>query len=160
MHYVILNSEEYFKNKINIYNFKEVSVNGNRRVDGVFAEVTEQLLEDGNNNSTDGNRFFNQEWLCRDRGVQFVVIKIPQNILYSENTEYIEECFELFDKESFFIELWSIKLQGQEKYEYFIIAFNKNFGFKVIFDEEFVEKKEDEILDYISLKIEKSLFKD
>ena len=159
MHYVILNNQEYFKDKININNFNEVSIRGNSRVDGVFAEITSELLEHGYTESTDGNRFFGEEWLCGDRGVQFVVIKIPQDILYSEHQEYIDECFKLFNKESFFVELWSIKHENKEKYEYFIIGYNKNFGHQILGNDEFVEKKEQEVIPYICKKIEKNLFK-
>lgn len=158
MHYVILNSEEYFKGNINIDNFNEVSIDGKDRVDGVFGEITQELLEHGNPELEDGNKFFREEWLCRDRGIQFVVIKIPQNILYSEHRQYIEECFGLFDKEGFYIELWSIKLQDHEKYEYFMIAYNKIFNFEIIFDEYFIEKEESEILNFICKKIEQKLY--
>lgn len=159
MHYVILNGEEYYRNNITIDGFTEVSLHGNDRVDGVFGEITNELLENGYSEQTDGNRFFTEEWLCRDRGVQFVVIKVPQNILYSDNQESIEECFRILDKESFYIELWSIKHKNKEKYEYFIIGYNKNLNFKIIFDEDFTEKEENEIINFICQKIEKKLFK-
>lgn len=159
MYYVILNDEEYFKNKIDINRFNEVSINGNRRVDGVFTVVTKEILESRDNDIGRGEEVFENSWLCRDRGVQFVVVKIPQDILYTEHQEYIEKCFGLFDTESFYVELWSIKLQDQEKYEYFIIGFNKSFEHKIIFDEEFIEKQENEVVKYICEKIEEKLYK-
>lgn len=160
MNYIILNNIDFYQDKIKLENFKEVSIHGNKRVDGVFGTITTELLETGYQESGTGNRFFEEEWICRDKGVRFVVIRIPQNILYSEHSEYIEECFKLFNKESFYIELWSTKFQDEEKYEYFIIGFNKDFGFKIIFEKEFYEIDKNNIVEFLSEKIEKKLFKD
>lgn len=159
MNYVILNDIEYYQNNIMIDNFQEVSLNGKDRIDGVFGTIFEEVLEQSSQNTGGRNQFFEEEWLCRDRGVQFVVIRVPQNILYTEHQEYIQKCFELFNKESFYIELWSTKLKDKEKYEYFIIGYNKNFDFTIIFENEFDELEENEIIKYISKKIEKNLFK-
>lgn len=160
MNYVILNDVEYYKNNIVLDNFKEVSIHGNSRVDGVFGTITQELLEDGYSDSANGNRFFDEEWLCRDKGTRFVVIRIPQNILYSKHSEYIKECFELFNKESFYIELWSVKCKNKEKYEYFIIGFHKDFNFKILFNKEFYEIEEDCVVKNISEEIEKKIFKE
>ena len=155
MNYLILNNNESFKNIDTKMN--EVSLDGRDRVDVVFATITEEILEELSNNNGNGDSVLREQWLCRDSGTVIVVLEIPQNILYSGTGESISKCFGILNKESFYIELGSIKLEDQEKYRYFLIARNKNMNFDLFFNEEFVEKKEPEINQFIFEKIESGL---
>ena len=155
MNYLILNDKDFF-NDINIYNFKEVGIHDKGRVDGVFAGITSELLDKFNKQSGTGDSIFQESWLFRDRGVKFILLRIPQDILYYKDGKIIKKCFELFDKESFYIELGSIGVKNKEKsYEYFILATNKNSDFQIIFDKELVEKEN--ILNYVLKKIEEKI---
>lgn len=156
MNFIILNDFDFYKN-INLKGFKEVSIDGRDRVDGVFGSITPEILESFPNNIGDGNSIFREQWLCSDSGTIFVVLKIPQNILYTGTGEFIEKCFGFFNKKSFYIELGCIKLKNQEKYEYFIIAFKKSLGFQLVFKESFIEKKEEEVVPFLCETIEKIL---
>lgn len=157
MNYVILNDFDYYKNNINIKGFKEVSIDGRDRIDGVFGSITPEILESITNNDGDGDSILREQWLCSDSGTVFVVLKVPQDILYTGAGELIEKCFGFFNKKSFHIELGCIKLKNQEKYEYFIIAFKKSLGFQLVFKESFIEKKEEEIVPFLCETIEKIL---
>ena len=154
MNYIVLNDFDFYKD-INIKGFKEVSIDGRDRIDGVFGSITSEILESISNNNRDGDSVLREQWLCSDSGTVFVVLKIPQDILYSGNGEFIEECFGFFNPESFYLELGCIKLENQEKYEYFIIAYKKSLGFQLIFKEAFIEKKEEEIVPFLCETIEK-----
>lgn len=155
MNYVVLNDNEYYKD-IQLSRFKEVSINGRSRVDGVFGTITQEILDNTSGDGGKGDQIFGEQWLCRNSGVRFVAIKVPQDILYQDSGESLEKCFGLFNPESFWLEMGSIRIKGQRnRYEYFIIAYNKNsYDFKIIFDEKFIEKEEDEILPFICKKIE------
>lgn len=155
MNYLILNDKQFF-NDIELYNFQEVGIHDQNRVDGIFAGITPELLDELNQQSGRGDTIFQESWLFRDRGIKFILLRIPQDILYNENEEAIEKCFKLFDKESFYIELGSIGVKDKKNsYEYFIIATNKNSDFQIIFDEESVEKEN--ILKYVLKKIEEKI---
>ena len=157
MNYIILNDEEYYQD-IELDRFKEVSKDGNRRVDGIFGTITKEILGKEPSGSREGDFFPGAEWLCRNSGVRFMVIKVPQDILYDNSGESLERCFGLFNPKSFWLELGSIRIKGQNKYEYFFVAYNKNsMDFKIIFDEKFVEKEESEVLNYVLEKVEKIL---
>lgn len=150
MNYIILNNPENFN--ININGFKEVKVNGRERVDGVFGSITPELLESKSPDERGGNRFFEEEWLCGNRGVGFVILEVPQNILYNEDATIIEEIFEILSKKSFYLELGSFSIKDKKnKYRYFISAINKNFNFRIFFDDK--EIKTDNPMDYICKKI-------
>lgn len=152
MNYIILNNPEKFN--ININGFHEVKKNGRERVDGIFGEITPELLERKSSNERGGNRFFEEEWLCGNRGVGFVILEIPQDILYNEDETVIEEIFEILSQKSFYLELGCFSIEGKKnKYRYFISAINKNFDFRVFFDDK--EIKIDNPMDYICKKIEK-----
>lgn len=154
MNYVILNDPEYFNNKININGFKEVKLNGRERIDGVIGNITPELLESKSSDERGGNRFFEEEWLCGNRGVGFIILKVPQDILYNKDETIIEEIFEILSQKSFYIELGSFSIKNKEnKYEYFISAINKNFNFEMFFDDKKIET--DNPMDYICKKIEK-----
>lgn len=158
MNYIILNDEDYYSN-IKIDRFKEVLKDGNRRVDGIFGTITKELLE--KEPSDDGRRDFfpGTEWLLRNSGVLFMVIRVPQDILYDNSGESLERCFKLFDPKSFWLELGSIRIKNKENtYEYFFVAYNKNLlNFNIIFNEGFIEIEEDQILNYICKKIEERI---
>lgn len=156
MNYIILNDLDFYQN-INIKGFNEVSIDGRDRIDGVFGSITSEILESISNDDGNGNSILREQWLCSDSGTIFVVLKIPQDILYSGNGEFIEECFGFFNPQSFYLELGCIKLEDQEKYEYFIIAYKKSLGFQLIFKEAFIEKKEEEIVPFLCETIEKIL---
>ena len=134
-----------------------MSIDGRDRIDGVFGSITSEILESLSDNNGDGNSILREQWLCSDSGTVFVVLKIPQDILYSNDGEFIEECFGFFNPQSFYLELGCIKLEDQEKYEYFIIAYKKSLGFQLIFKEAFIEKKEEEIVPFLCETIEKIL---
>lgn len=156
MNYIILNDKEFF-NDISIFNCKEVFLNGRDRVDVVFGTITQEILDEQSEQFGEGDSFFGEQWLCSDSGTVFVVLKVPQDILYTGTGELIEKCFGLFNKKSFYIELGCIKLKDQEKYEYFIVAFKKSLGFQLVFKESFIEKKEEEIVPFLCETIEKIL---
>lgn len=158
MNYIILNDEEYYQG-VELNRFKEVLKDGNRRVDGIFGTITKEILDQKSSDDRGGNIFPGTEWLLRNSGVLFMVIRVPQDILYDNSGESLERCFELFDQKSFWLELGSIGIKGKENtYEYFFIAYNKNrLNFNIIFDEGYIEKEENEIIDYICKKIEEKI---
>ena len=156
MNYIILNDLDFYNN-IEIKGFKEVSIDGRDRIDGVFGSITPEILESISNDNGNGDSILREQWLCSDSGTVFVVLKIPQDILYSGDGEFIEECFGFFNPKSFYLELGCIKLEDQEKYEYFIIAYKKSLGFQLIFKKAFIEKKEEEIVPFLCETIEKIL---
>ena len=154
MNYVVLNDNDFYQN-INLNNFKEVSVDGRERVDAIFGTITNEILEESSENNRRGDNFLRENWFCRNSGIVLVVLRIPQNILYNRTSESIEKCFRLFNSESLYSEIWSVRIKGKKNtYEYFLIGFSKNLPFKIIFDEEFSEKKEEEIVPYICKKLE------
>jgi hypothetical protein len=129
MNYVILNDQEYFKDKIKLHGFKEVDVDGNERVDAVFCHITREILEDIYNNEDTGDRLLPQSWLLRDAGI-FVLSKIDRDILYDENSELIEKMLGLYSKENFYIELRSYnRPESYNQLEQYIFAYQKSFGF-------------------------------
>lgn len=153
MNYIVLNDNDFFEN-INLENFKEVSVDGRERVDGIFGTITEKILEESSENDGRGDNFLGGDWFYPNSGIIFMVLRIPQNILYDRTDKSIEKCFRLFNSESLYSEIWSVRIKGKKNtYEYFLIGFNKNLPFKIIFDEEFPEKKEEEIIPYICKKL-------
>lgn len=151
MNYVILNDPENFNIKIN--GFNEVNINGRERVDGVFGHITPELLERESTNEVGRNRFFEEEWLCGNRGCGFVVLEIPQDILYNENETIIEEIFKILSQKSFYLELGSFSIENKKnRYRYFIVGINKNFDFKIFFDKKEIETNDP--IEFICKKIE------
>ena len=155
MNYIVLNDNEYY-NDIQLSRFKEVSIDGRNRVDGIFGTITNEILEESSTDRREGDSIFREQWLCGDCGVRFVALKVPQDILYQDSGESLEKCFGLFNPEKFWLEMGSIRIKNQRnRYEYFIIAYNKNsFNFKIIFDKKYIEKEKEEILKYVCKKIE------
>ena len=157
MNYTILNDNDFYRN-INLNNFKEVSVDGRERVDGVFGTITEKILEESSKYDGEGDIFFGTDWFYGDSGTIFMVLRAPQNILYDETGESIEKCLGFFNPEDVYVEMGAIKLEDKKNtYEYFLIAYKKSLGFQLILDEKFIEKKEEEIIPYICEKLEKIL---
>lgn len=158
MNYVLLNDNEYYQN-IQLSRFKEVHIDGRNRVDGVFGTITEEILDDISADRGRGDPIFGEEWLCRNSGVRFVVIRVPQDILYKDSGESLERCFGLFDPKSFWLELGSIRIKNKtNRFEYFFVAYNKNsLNFDIIFDEKQVILEENEILNYVCKKIEEKI---
>ena len=158
MNYIILNDEEYYK-QIDIPRFKEVLKDGNRRVDGIFGSITKEILEEESSDDGGRNIFPGTEWLLRNSGVLFMVIRVPQDILYDNSGESLERCFKLFDPKSFWLELGSIRIKNKENtYEYFFVAYNKNLlNFNIIFNEGFIEIEKDQVINYICKKIEEKI---
>lgn len=158
MNYVVLNDNEYYKN-IQLSRFKEVNLDGRTRVDGVFGTITQEILDESSTDGGEGDQIFREQWLLGDRGVRFVALKVPQDILYQDSGESLEKCFGLFNPEEFWLEMGSIRIKNQRnRYEYFIIAYNKNsYNFKIIFDEKYIEKEKKEILDFVCKKIEEKI---
>lgn len=133
MNYIILNNKEFFKDKINIKKLKEVSLDGEERVDAIFGEITTELLENRVSESETRNSIFRNEWLLKDRGITFMVFKTDRSILYNENDELIEEMFGLFSKNDFFIELWSLNIENSyNQLDSYLIIYNKNLGWQQI----------------------------
>lgn len=156
MNYIILNNQEYFKNKINLKNFKEVSINGSERIDAIFAEITTEILENTDNIGRNGNSVLPGQWLFADGGVQFMVCKIDRSILYNENEQLIEKLFGLFSKKYFYIELWNFNIEeSYNQLECFLIAYNKNFGYQEILSDNDSEEKD--IFKIILKKIEEKI---
>jgi len=158
MNYIVLNDEDFYKD-ISLPRFKEVLKNGNRRVDGIFGTVTKELLEQSLSNDGGGDIFSENEWLCGDRGILFVVLRVPQDILYDQTGKSLEKCFGLFNPESFWLELGSFRIKDKENtYEYFFIAYNKNqLEFKIFFDDEIIFIQKEAIVDYLCRKIEQKI---
>ena len=156
MNYIILNNEDYFKNRINLNNFKKVDIDGSERIDAIFAEITKEILESTSNNSEQRDQVLRGEWLLKDGGVQFMVLKIDRSILYDENEQLIEKMFGLFSKEHFFIELWNFNIEeSYNQLECFLIAYNKNFGYKEILESNDSQGKE--VFEFILKKIEEKI---
>lgn len=156
MNYVILNSEEYFEDKIVLDKFQKVDINGSERVDAVFAEITSEILEDSDNNGGRGDSVLPEQWLLADGGVSFVVCKVDRSILYNENNKLIEKLFGFFSKEYFYIELWNFNVEeSYNQLECFLIAYNKQFGYQEILSDNDTEEKD--ILKVILKKIEKKI---
>lgn len=157
MNYVVLNDNDFYRN-INLNNFKEVSVDGRERIDGIFRSITEEILEESSENDGRRDNFLGRNWFYPNSGIIFVVLRIPQNILYNRGGEFLERCFGFFDKKGLYVEMGSIRIKNKKNtFEYFLIGFNKNLPFKIIFDEEFPEKEKKEIIPYVCEKIEKVL---
>lgn len=154
MNYIILNDEEYYKD-VSLPRFKEVLKDGNRRVDGVFGTITKEILEQESSDAGRRDFFPGTEWLLRNSGVLFMVIRVPQDILYDNSGESLERCFELFNSKSFWLELGSIRIKNKENtYEYFFVAYNKNLlNFNIVFDDGVIEIEKDQVVDYICKKI-------
>lgn len=157
MNYIVFNDNEFFQN-IELSNFKEVHLDDRNRVDAIFGTITNELLESTDRNDGERDSFFREEWLCRDSGVLFMVFRIPQNILYDGTGKSIERCLGLFNPEDVYVEMGAIKLEDKENtYEYFLIAYNKKLGFKLLLDKKFLEKSYNELLPYICKKIEEKI---
>lgn len=157
MNYIVLNDKEFYKD-IKLKNFKEVPVNGRDRVDGIFGTITKELLESSDEYDGRRDKFFNEEWLCGNSGTIFMVFRIPQDILYDGTGESLERCLGFFNPENVYVEVGAIKLENKENtYEYFLIGYNKKIGFRLFFDEKFLEKSQYELLPFICEKIEKKI---
>ena len=140
-------------NNISLKEFKEVDINGNDRVDGIFGEFTPSILEQLCDESRRGKDVFREQWLLRNRGVIFMVFKIPENILHNEHTEIIQKIIELYDEKNFYIEIWSHCYEN--KWEYFLICLNKNLGFHTMNDVNPFSENKDDGIKKICQKIEK-----
>lgn len=157
MNYIVLNDNDFYHN-ISLNNFKEVSVDGRERVDGVFGSITEEILEEPSENNGKRDFVFGGDWFCRDSGIIFMVLRTPQDILYDGTGESLERCIGLFNPEDVYVEMGGIKLENKKNtYEYFIVAYKKSLGFQLIFDEKFLEKKEEELIPFVCNKIKKIL---
>ena len=157
MNYLVLNDNEFF-NKISLSNFKEVLLDDRNRIDGLFGSITEEILEHSDKDDRGRDIFFREQWLCRNSGILFMVFRLPKNLLYNREGEYIERCLGFFSPKDFYAEVGAIKLENKENtFEYFLILYNKKLGFKLFFDEKFLEKSEYELIPFICEKIEKKI---
>lgn len=155
MNYIILNSKEYFQDKISLNNFKEVDTDGSERVDAVFAEITTKILENDDNIGGGGDPVLPEQWILRDGGVLFILCKVDRSILYNENEELIEKMFELFSKKHFYIELWNFNVEeSYNQLDCFLIAYNKKFGYQEILTD---DNSEEETIKFILKKIEEKI---
>lgn len=157
MNYLILNNREYFQNKITFDYIKEVSLNGRERCDGLFGEITKELLEETFRDHRRRDEFFETAGLCGDRGLQFVVFKIPQDLLYYDETELIPTCFEFINENDFSTQVWSYCYKNT--WEYFLIGINKSHGINYIFDIKIDSLSDNYGVNTICKKIEEVLFK-
>lgn len=152
MNYIILNDRDYFQDKISFDNIKEVSLNGRERCDGIFGTITKEILEQCSTNDRTRDEFFEKGGLYGNRGLQFIVLKIPQDILYYDNSELIEECFRFIDANSFFTQLWSYC--HKNTWEYFLIGIYKSHKNSYIFDTKIDAENDDWGIKRICQKIE------
>lgn len=150
INYIILN--DAFE-QINLKNFTEVDINGDERIDGIFGEFTPRILEQLNNNSGRGENVFREQWLLRDRGVLFMVFKFPENVLHDQSGKTIKKIIRTYDEKNFYLEIWSCEFKN--KWEYFLIAINKNLGFHTMNDINPFLKEKDTGIKKICQKIEK-----
>ena len=157
MNYIVLNDNEFF-NDIQLSKFKEVQIDDRHRVDGVFGSITREILEQSDRDDDGRDNFFREQWLCGNSGTIFMVLRIPQDILYDGTGESLERCLGFFNPQDVYVEVGAIKLEDKKNtYEYFLIAYNKKLGFKLFFDEKFLEKSEYELIPFICEKIEKKI---
>lgn len=157
MNYIVLNDEDFFKD-VSLSNFKEVSIDDRNRIDGIFGGITREILESSDGDNGRRDKIFGEEWFSRNSGIIFMVFRVPQNILYDGTGESIEKCLGFFNPKNVYVEMGAIKLKDKENtYEYFIVAYNKKLGFKVFFDEKFLEKSQYELVPFICEKIEKKI---
>lgn len=155
MNYLVLNDQEYFKDKIHFNRLKEVSLNGRARCDGVFGTISTEVLEEISRDDGARDKIFEKGGLCGSRGLEFIVFKIPKDILYTESTELISNCFGLIDASRFCTQLWSYCYKNT--WEYFLIGFNKNQGFNYIFETKIDAENNDWGIKKICEKIEEIL---
>lgn len=130
MNYIILNKTEDFRNKIKINGFKEVE-NAKDRVDAVFIDMPKVVLDDIYSNGRRREGVLPEQWLLRDRGVQFILCRFNKFILHDESQKSIERLIGLYDKESHYIEIRSYyNKKSYNQIECYLFAYNKNFGFR------------------------------
>lgn len=130
MNYIILRKKEDFKDKIHINGFKEVQ-DAKDRVDAVFVNISKVILDDIYSNGRRREGVFPEQWLLRDRGVQFILCRFNKFILHDKSQKSIERLIRLFDQEHFYITIWS--RHNKETYneiECYLFAYNKNFGYR------------------------------
>lgn len=159
MNYLILNNKEYFQDKISLKMFKEVSLNGRERIDGLFGEITRELLESTSRDDGARDKFFEEGGVCRNRGFEFIIFKIPEDLFYYDETELIEECFGFIDENVFSSQIWSFKPKNQ-KWQYFLIGIKKSHGHNYIFDTCIDSNDESYGIKKICKKIEEVLYGD
>lgn len=156
MNFIILNNEEYFRERINLPHFKEVSVNGRDRCDGVFGNITIELLEECSRDDGIRNQFFEKAGLYGDWGLEFIVFKIPQDILYHEKPELISECLKFINADNFCTQIWSYR--HQNTWEYFLIGISKTCGIEYLYDVKIDAEDDFYGIQKICEKIENILF--
>lgn len=128
MNYIILNNQDFFKDKIDLSNFQEVE-DEEDRVDAVFGEITQEILEQLHKEPGRRDSILSGCELLRDVST-FVLLKISRDILLSENTKLIETLFGLFDKKRFYITVWGLNVKESPKeIEQYIVAYNKSLEY-------------------------------
>lgn len=157
MNYIILNDEEYFIDKITLPHFKEVSKSGRERCDGIFGTITTELLDQCRRDERTRDRFFEKAGLYGSFGIGFMVFKIPQNLLYNDDTKLIKECFGFIDTDGFYTQLWSFKPKNQQ-WEYFIIGINKFYNYNYLLQTSINENDNSYGIKQICIKIEEIFF--
>lgn len=123
MNYLIINDKEYFQDRICFENIKEV-INDNDRCDVLFGTITTELLERTTEDSRRRDKFYEDAGIYGFGGIEAMVFKIPQGILYDRKKEFIETCFRFIDENSFYTQIWSYSQENQA-WEYFLIGINK-----------------------------------
>ena len=156
MNYVILNDREYFEDKICFKRLKEVSLNGRARCDGVFGTISTEILEEISRDSDARDRIFEKGGLYGDWGLEFIVFKIPKDILHTASRELITSSFGLVDEDRYCTQLWSYCYKNT--WEYFIIGLNKNQGFNYIFETKIDADNDDWGIKKICERIEEILY--
>lgn len=154
MNYVILNYPKFFRDQINLKNFKEVDLFGEERVDAVFGCISKELLEHIDFDTEGGDSIFPGSWLLRDAGI-FVLLKIDRSILLDENQELIETLLGFLDSESFYITIRGFNLEeSYNQIEQYIFGYRKNLGFvENLFQQQTVKNSLEYILEEIEKKI-------
>lgn len=128
MNYIILNNEEFFKDKINLNGFKEVE-NDEDRIDAVFGEITQEVLEQAHSDEKRRDEILSEFWVLRNLPI-FAVLKIDRGILLSKDTELVETLFGFFDKKSSYITIWGFNPEENIRdIEQYIVVYNKSLGY-------------------------------
>lgn len=171
MNYVNLTSDDYHFGGV----FNEVGVNEETRIDAVIADLDELCTwEQVTTNSTRRREIYTRVFeLCAIGGVQFILLKASENLLYSKSDVFQETISWIQRTTHYQFEIRGVCSQGFKKeqqiesFTYFILFYpaNEHIIFND-FDYIYCEKnysinnsinKYNYIIDYVFAKIEEGL---
>jgi hypothetical protein len=109
--------------------FKKIGdINNEERCDFIFAEFNKQLLQQTIKDIRRRNT--NNETLWLQRETTFRLLKLPQDILYINNGQTLQELFRILSKNDYKIEFRSYSIQAfgfqEMKHEHYIFIFPKH----------------------------------